>query len=448
MRLLYVANGFPPTALGGVEVYTYEVALAMRQRGHEVWVFCRESNFSRPDYFLLRDEIEGIPVFRVVNDFKGAVRFAQLYEDERIENLFQDILQKIRPNLVHFQHLIALSARLPEIANRLGYPVLMSLHDFWPLCHRVHLMDRWDRVCPGPFQGGDCVRCVFSSRGWGDLLARLRRLSTWIPPLIRQVWAQWWGNAPVLPWPSEGEDVFQARHRAFQDAFQACQLLLAPSAFVREVFVQNGWSSREIRVLPLGIAFSERGLRAKQKSSAESKLRIGYIGWYQPQKGVHLLLKAFYHLDSPYVSLHLFGPFETAHPYARSLQKWIRQDPRVHIHGSFSPEDRDQVYAQLDVLVIPSVSPETFSRVAREALVHKVPVIASRVGALKEIVIDGVNGYTFPPGNWQALLQILKELIQNPDRLYSLDLPGPIPILSVEDHADLLEQAYQECLAS
>jgi len=448
MRLLYVANGFPPTALGGVEVYTHEMALAMRQRGHEVWVFCRESNFSRPDYSLLRDEIGDIPVFRVVNDFKGAVRFVQLYEDEHIETLFQEILQKIRPDLVHFQHLIALSAPLPEIASRLGYPVLMSLHDFWPLCHRVHLIDRWNRVCPGPFQGGDCVRCVFGSDGWGDLFARLRRLSTWIPPLIRRVWTQWRGNAPALPLPSEGEEIFQARHRAFQSAFQACRLLLAPSAFVREVFVQNGWSDIEIRVLPLGLALPEGDLKVKRKPSADSDLRIGYIGWYQPQKGVHLLLKAFQHLDSPYVSLHLFGPFESAHPYARSLQKWIRQDPRVHVHGPFSPEDRDQVYAQLDVLVIPSISPETFSRVAREALVHKVPVIASQVGALKEIVIESVNGYTFPPGDWQALLQILKEIIQNPERLHSLDLPGPIPILSVEEHADLLEQTYQVCLAS
>jgi len=447
MRLLYVANGFPPTALGGVEVYTYEVALAMQRRGHDVWVFCRESDFSRPDYTLFRDEVHGIPVLRAVNDFKNATRFSHLYEDDRIEILFREILLEVRPDLVHFQHLIALSARLPEIASQMGYPALMSLHDFWPLCHRVHLMDRWGRVCPGPFQGGDCVRCVFGSGEGSGLLTWLRRLGLGAPPSIRRWWARRRGGAPFLPWPSEGKGSFQLRHRAFQAACHGCRLLLAPSAFVREVFMQNGWGETEIQVLPLGIAFPEGDSIAERKPPADIGLRIGYIGWFQPQKGVHLLLKAFRRLPGAHVSLHLFGPFDPAHPYAHSLQAEIRQDPRVHIHGPFPPEDRPRVYAQLDVLVIPSLSPETFSRVAREALAYGVPVIASRVGALTEVVMDGVNGYTFPPGDEEALWRILEELAQDPDRLRSLDLPGPVPLLSVEAHVQALEQIYQELLS-
>lgn len=69
MRVLYVANGFPPTALGGVEVSVYEIARSMARRGHEVWVFCRESDFDLPDYEILEEETEGIHIVRVVNDF-------------------------------------------------------------------------------------------------------------------------------------------------------------------------------------------------------------------------------------------------------------------------------------------------------------------------------------------------------------------------------------------
>jgi glycosyltransferase involved in cell wall biosynthesis len=119
----------------------------------------------------------------------------------------------------------------------------------------------------------------------------------------------------------------------------------------------------------------------------------------------------------------------------------------VHVHGPFSPEDRPRIYAQLDVLVIPSLSPETFSRAAREALAYGVPVIASRVGALTEVVLDGVNGYTFPPGDEEALRRILEELAQDPERLRSLGLPGPVSLLSVEAHVRALEQIYQELLS-
>lgn len=448
MRILFVSNGFPPTALGGVEVYTLEIASALRHRGHEVWVFCRESNFNYPDYLLLHDEVESIPVVRVVNDFKEAARFTLSYQDRRIEDLFRDVLDQLHPDLVHFQHLIGLSARLPEVAGHLQYPVLMSLHDFWPICHRVHLLDRWGQICAGPFQGGDCVHCVFDVNLRGGLLSSLRRIIPWVPQFMRRWWMHWRGGATTIPWPSGGEEIFKARYNTFKTSLQWCQLLLAPSAFVREMFIQNHWEGSEIRVLPLSIKLPERPVISSRAPDAVDTLRIGYIGWFQPQKGVHILLEAFQHLPSAKASLHLFGPFDPSHTYMRSLEDRIRKDSRIHLRGPFQAKMRAQIYAQIDVLVIPSISPETFSRVAHEALMYGIPVVASRAGALAEIIVDGINGYTFPPGDVGALRRILEDLVTRSEQLRTLSLPGPVSVTSVEEHIGYLEHIYQSTLAT
>ena len=71
-------------------------------------------------------------------------------------------------------------------------------------------------------------------------------------------------------------------------------------------------------------------------------------------------------------------------------------------------------------------------------------MIASRVGALPEIILDGVNGYLFSPGDAHELAGVLTDLDRDPERLQNLDIPGPVPIISKEEHAEVLLRIYQE----
>ncbi|WP_376791076.1 glycosyltransferase [Thermoflexus sp.] len=445
MRLLYVANGFPPAALGGVEIHTWEIARAMARRGHAVWVFCRESDFQRPDYELIREEVDGLSILRVVNDFKQTHHFLHTYVDERMEEIFLQVLQETRPDLIHFQHLIGLSARLPCRARPLRIPMLMTLHDFWPLCHRVHLLNRWGQPCPGPFQGGDCVACVRGPRPTSRLHSLLRAIKPWLPaPLVSRIMRRI-GGAALSSWAEADQRGFQARHALFREALMCCALLMAPSDFVREVFRRNNITQPEIRVLPLGILPPDS--EVVPEPGERNTLRIGYIGWFRPPKGVHLLIQAFRRIPDEGVSLHLFGPIDESYPYFRRLRGLGGEDPRIVFRGPFALEDRSQIYRSIDLLVIPSISPETFSRVAREALIHRVPVVASRIGALPEVVRDGVNGFLFEPGDVEGLSQILQRIVRCPSILKELDVPGPAQILSVEDHVQALEQMYREVLS-
>jgi len=446
MRLLYVTNGFPPTALGGVEVYTWEIARAMARRGHTVWVFCRESDFQRPDYELIHDEVDGLPIIRIVNDFKKAYHFLHTYIDNQIEEIFLRVLKETQPDLIHFQHLIGLSARLPCRASSLKIPMLMTLHDFWPLCHRVHLLNRWEQPCPGPFQGGDCVICVRGPRSTSRLHSLLRAIKPWLPDSLFSWIMRRIGGAALPSWAEVDQKDFQARYEIFREALMCCALLVAPSNFVREVFRRNGITQREIRILPLGISSpSNEDIPGPEEREG---LRIGYIGWLQSPKGVHLLIEAFRRIPDESVSLHLFGPIYKSHPYFRWLQELSRGDSRIVFQGPFAPEERSQVYRSIDLLVIPSLSPETFSRVAHEALIHHVPVVASCTGALSEVIRDGVNGFLFEPGNVESLFQVLQRIARRPSILRELDAPGPVQILSVEAHVQALEQVYREVISA
>jgi hypothetical protein len=65
-RILLSANGFPPAQNTGVETYTYNLAMNLAGRGHDVRVFCRHSAHTLPDFEVLSDLVDNIPVTRLV----------------------------------------------------------------------------------------------------------------------------------------------------------------------------------------------------------------------------------------------------------------------------------------------------------------------------------------------------------------------------------------------
>jgi glycosyltransferase involved in cell wall biosynthesis len=98
-----------------------------------------------------------------------------------------------------------------------------------------------------------------------------------------------------------------------------------------------------------------------------------------------------------------------------------------------------------DYLVVPSVWWENSPVTIREAYHCGVPVIASRLGALPEKVVEGVTGLLFTPGDADALARVLRRTLEEPDLLPALRRGLP-PTVTMETHGDVLEGIYEELL--
>ena len=160
MRILQVVHGFPPAASGGTEVYVRDLAAALAASGDDdVMVFTREADLHRPE-LSVRSSADGpVRVTTVNNTFQSCASFEASYANPAIERVAGDVLDDWLPDVVHVHHLTCLSTGIPRQAARRGIPVVLTLNDYWLLCHRGQLVDLDGRRCEGPFEGG-CARCL------------------------------------------------------------------------------------------------------------------------------------------------------------------------------------------------------------------------------------------------------------------------------------------------
>jgi len=450
MNILQVANGYPPMGLGGVEVYTHDLAQGLAQRGHALSVFCRHSDLALPDYHSATSIIEGVAVHRLVNDHKKSRAFRDTFIDARVEAEFRELVLRLQPDVIHFNHLVGLSARLPLIAGELNLPFIVTLHDFWPICHQVRLIDRQGRICRGPEMGANCLDCIGGAAH--PQLGAAARLAKAIlsPQARRRLRALLFHSQPIEAQPSAltlVESDLEIRTALFRRAVLSAARILAPSDYVRRCYSDNGYPAERIEVLPLGVGPAAQPPGSRRTAGADKPLILAAVGSFIPTKGLHTLIEAFTATPAANLRLQLHGRDDVDPSYTQQLKRLAGQDTRITFHGAFLPAQRSQIYQAIDVLALPAAAPETFSLVAREALVHNRPVIATRIGALPEIIIDGVNGFLFEPGSTAQLAQIFAHLAHDPSVLARLDLPGPVPVPSVDEHAASVEALYRKVLA-
>ena len=443
MNILFVANGFPPTSYGGVESYTDDLAKGLKERGHAVTVFCREPAANIADYELIEDPDSPFPVYRVVNDFKRVETFAKLYADPKIENLYEELIERIKPEVVHYNHFIALSSNLPQITLKHKIPSVISLHDYWPICHRINLINAYKKTCPGPLQGADCFNCVFLAGGKGNGIRNrvffyLKQLLPYgIRVKLRQKIRRPGYDSLLF---KASRDDFVLRNKTFHKSLSAGNFITAPSNFVRDMYVQNGYGDLPIHVVPLGV----ENLPWLPKAVPPATIEFAYIGTLLTVKGVDLLIKAFSRVRGANIALSIYGREDVEPHYTKYIHDLAEKDARIIFRGPFSRDKKEEIYKKVDVVVIPSITNETFSFVAREALESGIPVIASSSGVFLEIIAHEKNGFLFSTGKVEELSQIILRISQDPLLLTQLNCPGDINIMSVDEHVAKIEEIYQQ----
>ncbi len=456
MKILQVTNGYPPTARAGVEQYTAQLSMQLSQRGHQVQVFCREGRADLPEYTIVNDSAGAISVRRVVNNLLDVVEPAGYYRNAVIEQIFSRTLEEFQPAIVHFQHVIGLSAALIDIAARAHVPFLLTLHDYWFICPTVHLLTTQMALCAGPHHGADCRQCL------GPLDQMTRRLhrhgvyrqlkaevpeGLWNPAqrLATRVLAnlpRTRGNRAAAP---SSAAPYQERAAYMRDLLSRCNYLAAPSAFVRAAYADFGVPAQRIHVIPLGLDLELWNSRPATPARDGSGAHFAYIGTWYPHKGVDVLIRAFRQVTVPQARLSIYGYGSAEDPYGATLHRLARGDPRIRFMGAYDNRQLPQLLAAVDALVIPSRWHETFSIAAREALLAGVPVIASAVGAIPEVIRPGENGLLVPPGDVAALAQALEDWAAGLRRPRWAG-PDPAGIRSIAAHAAEIEALYDQIL--
>ena len=417
MKLLTVVHDYLPLHLGGSEVHAHQATAEMARRGHEVASLFTERDLSAPEGDVRTGELDGVRTIEVVHQREyGDLR--ETFEQRFAQESFRAVVAGERPDLVHFHHLSVWGTGCLAVARELGAKVVVTMHDYHPLCdNAVLLRDDGELCTAGP--KGECVEC-------------LRR-----HPLRAERWPETGGLDGDALLAHAARTRFE-KHRA---DLALADRVVCPSRFLADVFVEAG-VLREEQVVVMKAGYPGE-LRDPRRSDPAEPLRVGYVGGHYRSKGVHVLVEAFRHLEGVAARLDTHGVLEWFPDYVAELEELARGLP-VALHGPYDPADVDRVLAGFDVLCVPSIWYENMPITIQEAYRNGLPVIATDLGGMREAVEDGVSGLTFPRGDAAALAGCIRRLAE--DRELLLRLAGGRPhVPTLEEIVDGLEALYAAC---
>lgn len=398
---------------GGAELYTSWLVDELKKK-HKISVFgpirFKKNEFRNSDVKFISFKEK-----YTVNAYdRYPVYHRKSIKDNQTETLFIRAISECNPDVVHFQHIANMPFSLISIAKQKKIPVVVTLHDFWFLCPRIHFYNGRNENCKTSNHGTRCITC-------------LRKATD-----IKQIIKKWIEVFNFLQKPNA--NIFKQRYQYALASLNMADTIIAPSNFVRGRYIEEGIEADKIKVLPLGI------MPVTHSKSPGDKINLGYIGAIKHHKGCYDLLKAFTLLGGDRTMLHIFG---------RGDLKWVKKylnqvsKDSVVFHGDFDDSQRNEVYKLIDAIIIPSRCYETYSFVAHEALAAGIPIIAPRHSVFCEIIEDGKNGFLYEPLNINSLVSKIKYLISNYNNLGIIN-NRYVPLVS--EQAEHLLEIYKRLL--
>jgi glycosyltransferase involved in cell wall biosynthesis len=161
-----------------------------------------------------------------------------------------------------------------------------------------------------------------------------------------------------------------------------------------------------------------------ERAHEPGPLNILFIGMVTPHKGVHTLIAALSNIPTNQWRLRIVGNLERDKSYVAAIRRQIEGSgigSKVELMGELYDHELSDLFAMSHLLAVPS-SYEGFGIAYLEGMNFGLPAVAGTIGAAKEIITHGQNGFLVPPGDPKALAQTLKLLIRDRKLLLKMSL--------------------------
>ena len=369
MKILMISEFYPPFIEGSGR-HASLLGRELTKRGHEV-IECTlwHKHLNRVE------EQNGVKVIRFEGIFQKTpflfknpkMRFHPPLRDWLITKKLKKIVERERPDVIHVHCWILYS--VIALKKKFDIPIIVTLHDYDFICPKKGLMNENAIVCNEPFTR-KCISC--------------------------------------------GEHVYGPIKSFFiyygvklnRNKLKLVDKFIAVSSFVKEVYSKHlSLSDKDIVMIP-----NFYDIR-KMKNSRKLKGAVNFpddfilfVGNFAPNKGVRVLIDAYKRLNTE-TELVLIG--------ARRPPYHYKDEEEITIIGDAPHEIVMEAFSKCRFAVIPSIGLEACPTVALEAMSCKKAIIASGVGGLKDMVIDGDTGFLVPPNDSEKLAKAIDQLLQD-----------------------------------
>ncbi|UCD94201.1 MAG: glycosyltransferase family 4 protein [Candidatus Zixiibacteriota bacterium] len=253
-----------------------------------------------------------------------------------VPSMLAGIIEKESPDVVHTNNLAGFSVAVWKAARRSGVPIVHTIRDHYLLCPRS-VMYRNDRNCTR-----QCLDCRILS-------FPRKMLSLYVDGVV------------------------------------------GVSRFILQKHLNFGYF-RKAKIKTAIYNAADMDARSEIARTRNNTITFGCAGMLVPIKGFEYLIERFKKADLKDARLHVYGKGLSA-AYERRLIERCRSD-KIRFMGHRKPEE---IYSNVDVMIIPSLADDAFPRVLIESYSHGVPVIASNRGGAPEMIAENRTGFLFDP---------------------------------------------------
>jgi glycosyltransferase involved in cell wall biosynthesis len=392
MRILFLTNFYLVHGSGGEEQSCQQVVEGLKQRGHSTLVLTSMHGSNNLPvevdgiYRSLYLEMDLVPLRNSITFFtKRKIR-----EKHNLQ-VFERVLQQFDPDIIFIWGMWNLPYSLPAFAEA-KYPdkVVYRFATYWPTLPSQH---------------------EFYWRAPG------RKWYSRIPKRIV-------GHFALAMLAKE------AQHYPLTFKHAICV-----SAATRKILVTAGIPVSHARIIYTGLDVN-RYLNGEQHARVRDDRRLNLLcgGRLTSDKGIDTAVEAMTKLvherGKVDIRLSLAGSGSQEYEsHLRSLVNRAELNDYVSFLGWVPAEEIPELLRKFDVLLLPSIWPEPFSRMLMEGMVSGLVVVATPTGGTPEIVLDGENGLLFTPGNAEDLAQKIARLADDPETRRRLAQAGKQTIL-------------------
>lgn len=442
MNILHYSLGIYPDRQGGLVRYSTDLAIEQARKNNVYYLvpgklglidkrvrIVKGKNYRSVKVFIIENALP-IPLFAGIKDI-------DLYTKRIDKTVYVKFLNNNGIEVIHIHTLMGLHIEFLVAAKELGIPVFMTTHDFFGICPITTLF-REGQVCENCCIDNRCFDCSLHAHSYFKLAVGQSRLYKTLKnkALVSKI------RENVL-----GEESFEISDKRrvnpsifpdylklnqyYTECFSMISCFLFNSNQTKEIYESHlGKLTGETHLLMLPSIKDQRRLRT---FLSDGILHIGFMGECKEFKGYFLLLEAIEELKEEGYSIEL-----------DVYNSNVRENGVVVKKGAYTADHLGDIYDYLDVVVVPSIWYETLSFIAIEALYGGMPcVISNHVGA-KELFNNGKNGFIVRAGNKESIKKIMRDLLDNPNKLSEVNqnIVNNININDFKAHCEKLVYNY------